>query len=123
MTMPNEMPYRSAEEACLAAQGTCIRERGSFCEAYDGVSCKTCPKHEEGIKRREKRYTQEKKQAIRSVVSQDGNTIRLRKVNNDFLFEVGKFFDSPPLFIPERSILIYRKEMALTKELLSSVRV
>lgn len=122
MTMPNEMPCRSAEEACQAAQATCVRERGHFCEAYHGVSCKTCSRYEEGIKRRGKRYVQEKKQTIRSVVSQDGNTIRLRKVNDNFLFEVGKFFDSPPLFIPERSILIYKEEMALTSGLLSSVR-
>lgn len=122
MTMPNEMPHRTAKEACQAAQASCIRERGDFCQAYGGVNCKGCEKYEAGIQRRRKLYEQEKKQTIRSVISQDGNTIRLRKVNDDFLLEVGRFFDSPPIFISERTVLIYKKEMALTRELLASVR-
>ena len=122
MTMPNEMPYKTAEAACQAAQYSCIRERGNFCQAYGGVNCKDCKKYEAGIERRRKKHIQEKKQTIRSIVSQDGKTIRLRKVNDDFVLEVGKFFDSPPIFIQERSLLIYNEEMAFVRELLVSIR-
>jgi len=123
MTMPRwEAPHKTPEAACQAAQGSCIRERGDFCQAYGGINCKSCEKYEAGIQRRRKKYVQEKKQTIRSIVSQDGNIIRLRKVNDNFLLEVGKFFDSPPIFIRERSSLIYNEEMAFVRDLLASVR-
>lgn len=123
MTMPRgEMPYNSPEEACQAAQQSCIRERGHFCEAYDGVNCKDCPKYKEGIQRRKKRFTEEEKQTICSVILEDNTRFRLRG-NKDYVrLEVGKFFDQPRLFIAERSIVFAREEVSVVKELMAMLK-
>jgi len=117
-----ERPYSSSEEACRAAQENCIRERGHFCEAYGGIICKSCSKYKEGIIRRKKKFTKEEKETISYAISEDNKIVRLRKDENYFYLEIGKFVDSPQLFITERSIVINKEEMSAVKQLVAMVK-
>lgn len=123
MTMPNEMPYKRAEDAFRAAQASCVREMGSFCEAHGGVDCKSCSKYKEGIRRREKRFASEVKETIFEDGLRDGKTIRLRKSKDYFHLEIGKFFDLPPRFTAERHIVITEAEMPVIKQMMGIIKL
>ncbi|MBU1160027.1 MAG: hypothetical protein ABIJ28_00955 [Patescibacteria group bacterium] len=121
-----DRPCSSPKEAFMVAQGHCIHTKGSDCEAYDGVSCPSCPKYKEGLKRRKERIKKEKKQTLGEVVIdtepvfKSKTIMRLRKTDSYYRLEIGKVYkDQPDLFREQRSIGLTHEEKEIAVKLLT----
>lgn len=120
-----EMPHATAKEAMLAAQESCIRERGNRCIAYDGINCSSCPKYQEGLKRREEKIEREKKAIVAQIIlttsmsSSSRKIMRLRKEGSCYNLEIGYVYDDyPGLFRREEFLILTKEEKEIAARLL-----